>query len=86
MKTGRECEGEAMTATEFCYWFQGFIELNEANPDSLRTLTFAQYETVKRHLALVFAHDIDPKAGDAATQVKLNTIHHKNPTGATPRC
>lgn len=44
-----------MKATEFCYWLQGMFEL--AKPTEL---TAEQTETVKRHLDMVFLHDIDP--------------------------
>jgi hypothetical protein len=30
---------------------------------------------VRRHLALVFKHEIDPSAGGAAHQAELNAIH-----------
>ena len=61
-----------MTAREFCYWLQGKFELDTfAQP-----LTSEQVDIIRRHLALVFAHDIDPKAGGPEVQQKLNAIHH----------
>lgn len=76
-----------MTARDFCYWLQGYFEINAANPpvDGSRGLTGPQTDAVKRHLSLVFAHDIDPKAGGPAVQKVLDDIHgfsgmtHPNP-------
>ncbi len=61
-----------MTARDFCYWLQGKIEIDgEAKP-----LTATQVEVIQRHLSLVFAHDIDPKAGGAEVQEKLSKVHN----------
>lgn len=35
----------------------------------------AQSEVIRRHLALVFVHEIDPSMGGTKTQMKLNEIH-----------
>ena len=45
-----------MRASEFCYWLQGLFELD--NPQELNE---RQTTIIKRHLALVFLHDLDPK-------------------------
>jgi hypothetical protein len=65
-----------MKAVEFCYWLQGYFEIDE-NSDEARSLglTRKQVATIRQHLALVFAHDIDPKAGPPAHQEKLDAIH-----------
>jgi hypothetical protein len=56
---------------DFCFWLQGYFEiLGESNP-----LTGEQVDIIKRHLNLVFAHDIDPKMGDEKHQEKLNQLH-----------
>ncbi len=68
-----------MTARDFCYWLQGFFEIDEANPP-VGGLTPLQVEAVKRHLSMVFAHDIDPKAGGPEVQKKLSDIHNPNVT------
>lgn len=60
-----------MTARDFCYWLQGKLEI-DGEP---KALTAAQVEVIQRHLNLVFAHDIDPKAGGPDVQDKLNKIH-----------
>lgn len=83
-----------MTATEFAYWLQGFFELSAASIDGVVPLSAAQVDIVRRHLAMVFVHDIDPKAGDEKAQATLNAIHAPKfpvypsaPTGGgTPRC
>lgn len=69
-----------MTATEFCYWLQGFFEIDGASSRAGISLTDAQVEIIQRHLALVFKHDIDPKAGSIAYQSELQQIHDGKPT------
>lgn len=56
-----------MTTTQFCYWLQGFFELS--NKDI--ALTQEQTDIVKRHLNLVFVHDIDPQTPDPTGQLQL---------------
>lgn len=65
-----------MTSRDLVYWLQGLFELG--NPT---TLDAAQTATIKRHVALVFKHEIDPSMGDAAHQAKLNETH-KPPTSS----
>lgn len=60
-----------MTSRDFVYWLQGFFELC---PDA-GSLTVSQTDLVKRHLALVFKHEIDPQAGPPEVQARLNDIH-----------
>ena len=64
-----------MTAVNFCYWLQGYFEVAGIKPNVGCTLTNEQAATIQRHLSLVFAHDIDPKAGGPAEQKKLNDLH-----------
>ena len=71
-----------MTAENFVYWLQGFFEIAESNHPAL-TLSNAQVEIIKRHLNLVFIHDIDPKAGGPEVQEKLNKAH--NPPSVLPK-
>jgi hypothetical protein len=68
-----------MTPTEFCYWLQGYFELTDE-----KEMDESKVDSVKRHLSLVFAHSIDPKAGGPEQQAKLNAIH--NPGESRPRC
>ncbi len=36
----------------------------------------SQVEQVKKHLHMVFEHEIDPSAGPPPHQAKLDAIHH----------
>ncbi len=60
-----------MKSRDFCYWLQGYFELDGTEEG----LSKKQTECVKKHLALVFAHEIDPDAGGKSEQDKLNLIH-----------
>lgn len=62
-----------MKTTEFCYWLQGYFELNE--DIGAEGLSKKQVDLIQKHLALVFAHDIDPQAGPPSHQKTLNDIH-----------
>ena len=64
-----------MTSRDFCFWLQGFFEL--ADP---RDLTAQDIDAIKRHLNLVFKHEIDPSMGPKPHQDALNGIH----TGQSP--
>lgn len=66
-----------MKATEFCYWLQGLFELGEPIG-----LTDAQVQTIKRHLNMVFIHDIDPSYPQKAELDKA----HKKPSEPLMRC
>lgn len=44
-----------MTARDLVFWLQGLMEL--ADP---KTLNEKQTDLIKRHLAMVFIHEIDP--------------------------
>jgi hypothetical protein len=44
-----------MKARDFCFWLQGYFELNPSNGP----MSSEQQEMVKTHLALVFRHDPD---------------------------
>ncbi len=45
-----------MQSRDFCFWLQGFFELNK----DARTISAEQAVIIKRHLDLVFAHEIGP--------------------------
>lgn len=60
-----------MTSRDFAYWLQGFFEISDQ-----KTLTEQQVTMVKKHLNLVFKHEIDPSFGDEKKQNELNQIHH----------
>ncbi len=58
-----------MKSVEFCYWLQGIFEL--ADP---KTLDERQTALIKKHLAMVFAHEIDPSY-PPGQQDALNALH-----------
>lgn len=65
-----------MRSRDFCFWLQGFFEMR----DSEEEITEQQVECIKKHLALVFKHEIDPSAGNAEHQQALNEIHGRPPS------
>ncbi len=67
-----------MTSRDFAYWLQGLFELQKP-----KTLNAAQTREIKKHLALVFKHEIDPSMGDKKHQSALDAIHHGTPPGGT---
>lgn len=62
-----------MTSRDFCYWLQGYIELQSAA--ALPAFTEQQTHKIKAHLAMVFKHDIDPSMGDKKHQDDLSLLH-----------
>ena len=65
-----------MTSRDFAFWLQGFFEV--ANPS---TIGSKETDMIKKHLALVFKHEIDPSMGDEKHQQVLNEIHTPNNFG-----
>jgi hypothetical protein len=59
-----------MTSRDFCFWLQGFFEVPKP-----KELTPEQTEMIKKHLSLVFIHEIDPSMGAAPHQAALNEAH-----------
>ena len=47
-----------MTSRDFCFWLQGFAEINGEVPSA------QQWLTIKKHLNMVFIHEIDPTLPD----------------------
>ena len=76
-----------MTSREFCYWFQGFLEIRKSGPTPPQGLglTADQVEMVEKHLSLVFLHEIDNSYGDKEHTAKLNAAHMIN-SASKPRC
>ncbi len=70
-----------MTSRDFCYWLQGFFELTERGKDEARPLDSDQVLCIKRHLHMVFKHEIDPSHGDAAHQAILSQAHQGGAAG-----
>lgn len=60
-----------MNSRDFCFWLQGLFELS--NPT---VLDAKQTDLIKRHLSMVFQHEIDPSFGDEKVQNALNKIHN----------
>lgn len=65
-----------MTSRDFAYWLQGYFEISD--PISIGE---KETEMIKKHLALVFKHEIDPSMGDQEHQEELNIIHNAKPVG-----
>ena len=59
-----------MKSRDFCYWLQGMFELTNTV-----TLDAIQTDKVRKHLAMVFKHEIDPSAGSVAHQQDLTELH-----------
>ncbi len=68
-----------MQSRDFAYWLQGFFELTNT-----KTINEEQTELIKKHLNLVFKHEIDPSMGDEKHQQVLNTIHHGKKDETSP--
>lgn len=71
-----------MKAVEFVFWLQGYFEIAEKGTEPAG-LTYKQIDCIKKHLALVFKHEIDPSAGPPAHQQELNDIHNPPPAAPT---
>jgi hypothetical protein len=73
-----------MKSQEFCYWLQGWLEMTGATE-----MTARQLEIMKKHLEMVFIHEIDPQYPE---KTKLDAAHsslpaHLHPGGPTKlRC
>ncbi len=61
-----------MNSRDFVYWLQGLFELS-----SPKELTAEQTDLIRRHLQLVFRHEIDPANanGDPAKAAELQSVH-----------
>lgn len=68
-----------MTSRDFCFWLQGFFEI--AKPEQV---TKEEIEMIRKHLAMVFIHEIDPSMPNK----KLDQIHAAEitPSNAIMRC
>lgn len=69
-----------MTSRDFCYWLQGHFEISKCE-----RMDKTQLAMVKRHLTLVFKHEIDPSYGE---DPKTMQAIHDEPSGGEPliRC
>ncbi len=66
-----------MTSRDLCFWLQGLFELQ--NPKSLDE---KQTDLIRRHLNLVFKHEIDPSMPDHTGE--LQAIHDGVPFSPKP--
>lgn len=64
-----------MTARDFAYWLQGCFELND-----ITSFNEQQTDLIRKHLHMVFIHEIDPSF-PAEQQQALNDAHHGRPGG-----
>lgn len=70
-----------MTSRDFCFWLQGYFEISNID----QPLYEDQLKIIKKHLAMVFVHEIDPSMPNP----KLDEIHnatHVDPTKILMRC
>jgi hypothetical protein len=67
-----------MTSRDFCYWLQGYFEIASLADSSTGQITTAQADMIKRHLSMVFIHEIDPSIdqGNPVKQGLLNQVHN----------
>lgn len=63
-----------MTSRDFCYWLQGYFELT----DDVGSISANRAVVIKKHLALVFKHEIDPSFADID---ELKQIHNPHSSG-----
>lgn len=72
-----------MTARDFCYWLQGYFEIEEVGLNGGKKNVAEQHligekvDVIRRHLTMVFQHEIDPSFGGAKEQAVLNDLHTK---------
>ncbi len=65
-----------MTSRDFCYWLQGFLEINGVeNSPGTQIMSRKQVEMIQKHLSMVFVHEIDPSVGSINHQQELTEIH-----------
>jgi len=65
-----------MRARDFAFWLQGYFEIvTEGDQKAPLSLTVNQVDQIRRHLNLVFLHEIDPSMGGPEIQKQLNDIH-----------
>ena len=68
-----------MQSRDFVYWLQGYFEISDA-----KTIGEKETDIIKKHLNLVFKHEIDPSMGDQKHQDELNAIHNTPPKPTFP--
>lgn len=63
-----------MRSRDFCYWLMGRFEIVPTG--AMPIFSSEEVLIIKKHLDLVFAHEIDPEARDSTVQNVLNQIHN----------
>lgn len=71
-----------MTSRDFCYWLQGWFELNETI-DHREGATPETMAMIKNHLTLVFKHEIDPSLPDISGEFQAIHDGKKPPKDGT---
>lgn len=67
-----------MKSRDFCYWLQGYFEIenNQPRPPEWEPrLNGSQIKMIQNHLAMVFKHEIDPSNGTPEHNETLAKIH-----------
>ncbi len=68
--------GNKMTSVQFIFWLQGFFEISECDETTPQEISAEQVACIKKHLKLVFKHEIDPSYPDKDV---LDKIHNPKP-------
>ncbi len=63
-----------MQSRDFCYWLQGALELGR-----VKELDAEQTDILRKHLNMVFVHEIDPSMGDERHQAEVRAAHEGGP-------
>lgn len=63
-----------MKSRDFVYWLQGFLEVTSMETSDI-SLTANQVDLIRKHINLVFEHEIDPEADKISGKEKLDLIH-----------
>jgi hypothetical protein len=75
-----------VTSRDFVYWLQGYFEIMDPSGTTSFPLGPVQTECIRKHLALVFTHEIDPSMGTKAQQSVLDGIHNQDFSRLQARC
>lgn len=74
-----------MTSRDFCYWLQGYFEMDQGKTI---TLGEGQIQMIKKHLQMVFAHEIDKQYPNQEALSKIHSVGISMPhdPNITVRC
>jgi hypothetical protein len=72
-------EQSTMTPRDFCYWLQGFFELNSVVATrglvAGFSLTAEQVEMIRKHLYVVFKHECEKVVLNDVKPLQFNPVH-----------